>query len=145
MADCIRRDERLSDIQVEKQVPMPDGERHHQPDVSAHFLGRPLAVDVQLSTASLKLIVDRKTDYRSVGYHHIWVVGPQIERLTRKAFGDIHNNAGGRTFVIDSGSMAATARSGELHLRELSLAPRLAKGKAVHNVWPPASLALTSS
>ncbi len=27
------------------------------------------------------------------------------------------------------------ALSGELHLLELSLAPRLAKGKVVHNVW----------
>ncbi len=72
------------------------------------FPGRPLAVDVQLSTASLKIIVDREADYRSAGYHHIWVVGPQIDRLSQKAFGDIHSNAGGRIFVIDPGSVAAT-------------------------------------
>ena len=47
---------------------------------------------------------------------------------------DIYSNAGGRIFVIDPGSVADGAQRWT-PLARVVAAPRLAKGKAVHNVW----------
>lgn len=137
LVDCLGRDPRFSNIQVEKQVPILGG-THLQPDVSAIFLGQLVAFDIQLSTAGLKVVMDREKGYRGAGYQHVWLTGPDLERLTRACFGDIHSGAGGRIFVLDPGSVAATMRTGKLQLREISLTPRLAKGKAVHSIWTSA-------
>lgn len=137
LVDCLSRDPRFSDIQVEKQVPILGGTRL-QPDVSATFLDQLIAFDIQLSTTGLKVVMDREKGYRGAGYQHVWLTGPEIARLTQACFGDIHSGAGGRIFVIDPGSVAATMRTDQFQLREISLAPRLAKGKAMHSIWTSA-------
>lgn len=137
LVDCLSRDPRFSNIQVERQVPILGG-THLQPDVSATFLGQPVAFDIQLSTTGLKVVMDREKGYRGAGCHHVWLTGPEIAQLTQACFGDIHSAAGGRIFVIDPASVAATMRAGKFQLREISLTPRLAKGKAVHSIWTSA-------
>nr|WP_295884951.1 hypothetical protein [uncultured Devosia sp.] len=134
LVDCLHRDPRFSNIRVEKQVPILGGTRL-QPDVSATFMGQLVAFDIQLSTTGLRVVMDREKGYRGAGYQHVWLTGPEIEPLTQACFGDIHSGAGGRIFVIDPGSVAATMRTGQFQLREISLTPRLAKGKAVHSIW----------
>lgn len=135
LAECLSCDERFSDVQLEKQVTMPEGMKNRRPDVSANFLGHRLAVDLQLSTTGLKVVIGREEGYRATGHHHIWVTAPDFENLTKKTFTDIRSGTGGRIFVIDDGSVAATIQTGQLKLRELSLAPRLVEGRALHNIW----------
>jgi hypothetical protein len=129
------QDPDITDIQVERQIRASDGS-WRQPDVSAAIDGQLVAFDIQLADAPLVTIQERGAFYRTNGIRHVWLTSAaDLSRLSQLAFRDLHLNAGGRIFAIDTDVVAACVQSATFQLKELSIVPRLVPERPVHNIW----------
>jgi hypothetical protein len=135
LAECLRRDPRFTDVQVEKRISGQDG-NWRVPDVSAKIDGKVMALDLQLATLPISTILERTDFYYANDIHHVVLTdATDLARLTQQAFCDMHLTMGGRIFAVDDASIAASLASGRFQLKELSIVPRLLTGRPVHNVW----------
>lgn len=135
LADCLRRDPRCAQVQVEKRIVGKDS-NWRVPDVSAIIDGRVVAFDLQLATLPISTIRERTAFYSANDVHHVVLTDAvDLARLTQQAFCDLHLNMGGRIFAIDDDATAASLGSGSFRLKELSIVPRLVVGRPIHNVW----------
>lgn len=133
LAGMLEADPVFRNVQVEHVISRPPHWR--KPDVAATFLGGLVAFDLQLATTQLPAIVAREDFYESHGIRYVWVTSTDdAGNLARQAFQDIYWNNDAQIFGIDERAEAATLESGELHLRVLSVAPRLSKD-GIHAVW----------
>nr|WP_314262450.1 hypothetical protein [uncultured Devosia sp.] len=137
LAECLRHDPRVTEVQVEKRIAGSDG-NWRVPDVSAKVDGRMMAFDLQLATLPIFTIHDRANFYAANNIQHVVLTDAvDLARLTQQAFCDMHLTSGGRIFAIDDASIAASLARGTFQLKELSIVPRLVKGRPIHNVWQP--------
>lgn len=135
LADCLRADDRFTDVQLEHRITAPDG-GYRVPDVGALFDGQMVAFDLQLATLPVADILARSAFYAGQGIRHVWVTDAvDLSRLSQQAFIDLHLTMGGRMFAIDDTSVAASLGSGRFRLQELHIVPRLVSGYAIHNIW----------
>jgi hypothetical protein len=135
LADCLRSDPRFTEVQVEKRITGKDHD-WRVPDVSAVIDGKVVALDLQLATLPISTILERAGFYDANDIHHVVLTDAvDLARLTQQAFCDMHLTSGGRIFAVDDASIAASLSSRKFQLKELSIVPRLAPGRPVHNVW----------
>lgn len=135
LAECLQRDPRFTDVQVEKRITGKDGS-WRVPDVSAVLNGKVMALDLQLAILPISTILERTDFYGANDIHHVVLTDAvDLARLTQQAFCDMHLTAGGRIFAVDDASIAASLSSGKFQLKELSIVPRLVPGRPIHNVW----------
>lgn len=133
LASMLEADPKFSEIRVEHVISRPPQWR--KPDVAATFLDELIAFDLQLATTQLPDIVAREDFYERHGIRYTWVTSTDDARnLTRQAFQDIYWNNDAQIFGIDVSAEASTLSCGELHLRALTVAPRLGAG-GVRSVW----------
>lgn len=135
LAECLRRDARFTDVQVEKRITGKDHD-WRVPDVSAVIDGNVVALDLQLATLPISTILERTGFYEENDIHHVVLTDAiDLARLTHQAFCDMHLTTGGRIFAVDDASIAASLGSGRFQLKELGIVPRLVPGRPIHNVW----------
>jgi len=74
-------------------------------------------------------ILDRNAFYEVNNVRQVWLTdAADLSRLSQLAFRDLYLLSGGRMFAIDADVLAACADSTTFQLKELSIAPRIAKG-----------------
>ena len=124
LALMLEADLDFGDIDIERIVKCQLGLR--RPDVSARFLDREIAFDLQLATTQLPEIVARQNFYEQSRIRYVWVTDSNDpRRLTLQAFQDIYWENGGQIFAIDSQAKAISLEKRILHLWALTVMPRL--------------------
>lgn len=111
VADLLRADNRMTDIVVDEVL--HGATSYKKPDVRAEFGDRPIAVELQLSTTQIPVIIEREMFYRQEGRHLIWLTWdfeprPYIE--VRQAFRDIATAHHENLLTLDGEAIAESRR-----------------------------------
>jgi len=120
VADLLRADSRVTDVVVDEVLHGSTG--YKKPDVRAEFGGRPIAVELQLSTTQIPVIVERELFYRHEGRHLIWLTWdfePRPYAEVRQAFRDIATAHHENLFTLDAQAIAESRRRSCLVFRVL--------------------------
>jgi Family of unknown function (DUF6035) len=94
-----------------------DAKQYRRPDVQAVRAGQKLAIEVQLSTTFLSVVVGRRMFYRAEGALLAWVFGgfdPSYRRLTTD---DLLFSNNSNVFVIDDETADRSVKEGRFLLR----------------------------
>jgi len=111
VAELLRVDSRISDVVVDEVLHGSTGLK--KPDVRAEFDGRPIAVELQLSTTQIPVIIDRELFYRQEGRHLLWLTWdfePRSYKGVRQAFRDIATAHHENLFTLDAETIAESRR-----------------------------------
>ena len=96
------------------------GESRRRPDVRATYDGKPIAIEIQLATTQIPIIVAREDFYRREGRHLIWLTW-NFEAVERTrlltAFEDIFYSHNKNLFSLDDEVVAASRKEGRLMIR----------------------------
>lgn len=120
VADLLRADHRVADVVVDEILYGETG--YKKPDVRAEFGDRPIAVELQLSTTQIPVIVERELFYRQEGRHLIWLAWdfePCPYQDVRQAFRDIATAHSENLFTIDAETIEESKRRKCLAFRVL--------------------------
>jgi competence CoiA-like predicted nuclease len=109
----------VSELQLERVVRSLDENEWRKPDINLIFNNRRLAVELQLSTTWLDVIVGRQEFYRQEGIFILWVFNEfDYKDSTRKlAFSDIIYTNNYNAFIFDEDARAATLAKKDLVLK----------------------------
>ena len=111
-------DNSFSDVATEQTWrASTDAKKYRRPDVQAVRSGQKLAIEVQLSTTFLSVVVGRRVFYREEGALLAWVFGgfdPSHRRLTTD---DLLFSNNSNIFVIDDETADRSVSEGKFHLR----------------------------
>jgi hypothetical protein len=120
VADLLRADGRIADVVVDEVLHGSTG--YKKPDVRAEFDDRPIAVELQLSTTQIPVIVERELFYRQEGRHLLWLTWdfePRPYAGVRQAFRDIATAHHENLFTLDAEAIAESRRRNCLVFRVL--------------------------
>jgi len=120
IADLLRADSRTEGVVVDEVLFGSTG--YKKPDVRAKFDGRSVAVELQLSTTQIPIIVERELFYRREGWHLLWLTWdfePRPYTEVRQAFRDIATAHRDNLFTLDTEAITESRRRGCLVLRVL--------------------------
>ena len=133
LATMLEADQAFNDIQIEHVISRPPHWR--KPDVTATFLSKLIAFDLQLATTQLPDIVARENFYEQHNIRYVWVTNSDdAQNLARQAFQDIYWSNNAQIFGLDEHANSASVESGELHLWALSVRPRF-DASGLRAVW----------
>ena len=109
----------VSELQLEKIIRSLDENEWRKPDINLLFNNCRLAVELQLSTTWLDVIVGRQEFYRLEGIFILWVFNEfDYKDSSRKlAFSDIIYTNNYNAFIFDEEARAATLREKDLVLK----------------------------
>ncbi|WEA01775.1 DUF6035 family protein [Mucilaginibacter sp. SJ] len=109
----------VSHLQLERVIRSLDEFEWRKPDINLMFNGRRLAVELQLSTTWLDVIVGRQAFYRQEGIFILWVFNEfDYKDNSRKlAFSDIIYTNNYNAFIFDEEARAATVLRKDLVLK----------------------------
>lgn len=96
------------------------GESRRRPDVRATYDGKPIAIEIQLATTQIPIIVAREDFYRREGRHLIWLTWNfvPVERAhLLTAFEDIFYSHNKNLFSLDDGVVAESRARGSFLVR----------------------------
>jgi len=96
------------------------GESRRRPDVRATYDGKPIAIEIQLATTQIPIIVAREDFYRREGRHLIWLTWNfvPVERAhLLTAFEDIFYSHNKNLFSLDDGVVAEGRARGSFLVR----------------------------
>lgn len=111
-------DPRFSDVVSEQTWRSSEGLAGlRRPDVSASFGDLRLALEVQLSTTFLDVVLSRREFYRVQGAALLWVVPTFHPNYRRMTDDDILFGNNSNVFVVDDTSVAASERDRRMTLR----------------------------
>ena len=105
-------------VVVEKVIVADDGRR--KPDVIAIYDKRPIAIELQLATTQLPIIIDREEFYEKQGRSLVWLTWdfeplPNGDMLS--SFMDIYHSHSLCLLSIDGETIARTEMEGSFHVR----------------------------
>ena len=100
LVDSLKSDSRFSDIEIQKTVKSSDGDKWRWPDVSAIWMGKLVAFEIQLATTFLSVIRERERFYRSQGMRLLWVFRMFDTSLRPAAIDDIFMGNNRNAFVV---------------------------------------------
>jgi len=101
IAECLRADQRFSDVQVEQRWTGQFSGAWRKPDVRATFDGIPVAFEVQLSTTFINVIAERREFYLREGGLLFWVFSAFDEGARRLTQDDVFFNNNRNAFVVN--------------------------------------------
>lgn len=109
----------VSELQLEKVIRSLEENEWRKPDINLVFNNRRLAVELQLSTTWLDVIVGRQEFYRLEGIFILWVFNEfDYKDSSRKlAFSDIIYTNNYNAFIFDEEARAATLQQKDLVLK----------------------------
>jgi competence CoiA-like predicted nuclease len=109
----------VSELQLERVIRSLDEAEWRKPDINLLFNGRRLAVELQLSTTWLDVIVGRQAFYRQEGIFILWIFNEfDYKDSTRKlAYSDIIYTNNYNAYVFDEEARTATLREKDLVLK----------------------------
>jgi len=109
----------VTDLQLERVIRSLDENEWRKPDINLRFEGHRLAVELQLSTTWLDVIVGRQEFYRQQGIFILWVFNAFDHKdTTRKlAYSDIIYTNNYNAFIFDEEAREATLRQNDLVLK----------------------------
>ncbi len=93
------------------------GESRRRPDVRATYDGKPIAVEIQLATTQIPIIVAREEFYRREGRYLIWLTWnfkPVERKLLLTSLEDIFYSHNKNLFSLDNKIVAASREKGAL-------------------------------
>jgi len=96
------------------------GESRRRPDVRAIYGGKPIAIEIQLATTQIPIIVAREDFYRQEGRHLIWLTWnfvPVDRARLLTAFEDIFYSHNKNLFSLDDGVVAESQARGAFLIR----------------------------
>lgn len=111
-----------SSIVVDKYLIGHDGRR--KPDIRCSYNHKPLAIELQLSSTQLPIIVGREMFYADNGHYIIWITWNFEEvpfSQIRQAFKDIFYSHNKNLFSIDGDTIEKSRLAGKFLLRALWL------------------------
>lgn len=115
-----------SDIHTEPGSVVVDGylrtaNGRRRPDVRAIHGGHPLAVEIQLATTQIPIIVQREDFYEAESYRMLWVTWdfhpPAPDERLPSSFEDIFHSHGKNVFSLDEETIALSRMRNEFTLR----------------------------
>lgn len=109
----------VTELQLERVIRSLEEFEWRKPDINLLFKGRRLAVELQLSTTWLDVIVGRQVFYRQEGIFILWIFNEFDHKdSTRKlAFSDIIYTNNYNAFIFDEEARAATLKEKDLVLK----------------------------
>lgn len=109
----------VSAIQAEKIIRSLEESEWRKPDINVHFEGKRLAIELQLSTTWLDVIVGRQHFYKESRIFILWIFNNfQFSDDTRKlAFSDIIYTNNSNAFVYDQEAYEKTLETKDLVLK----------------------------
>ncbi|MFM0377872.1 DUF6035 family protein [Paraburkholderia strydomiana] len=108
---CMRLDRRFTDVATERRVRSALSGDWRQPDVSACFEGRPVVVEIQLSTTFLDVIAERRIFYLEQGAMLLWVFA-NFELTGRRLMADdVFFNNNQNAFVVNAKTVLASQKA----------------------------------
>lgn len=117
VAQSLSADSRYSCVEIEKTWrSASDPAALRRPDVQAVGPMGPIAIEVQLSTTFLDVVVERRSFYRSENASLVWVMqgfDPGHRRMTTD---DILYSNNSNFLVVDESSAALSERTGRFHV-----------------------------
>jgi hypothetical protein len=96
------------------------GESRRRPDVRAIYDGKPIAIEIQLATTQIPIILAREDFYRREGRHLIWLTWnfvPVDRAHLLTAFEDIFYSHNKNLFSLDDGIVAESRARGSFLVR----------------------------
>lgn len=96
------------------------GESRRRPDVRATYDGKPIAVEIQLATTQIPIIVAREDFYQREGRHLIWLTWnfvPVERKHLLTAFEDIFYSHNKNLFSLDDKVVAESRAKGQFLVR----------------------------
>lgn len=96
------------------------GESRRRPDIRAIYDGKPIAIEIQLATTQIPIIVAREDFYRREGRHLIWLTWnfvPVDRAHLLTAFEDIFYSHNKNLFSLDDGIVAESRGRGSFLVR----------------------------
>lgn len=120
VADILRDDPHTEPDSVVVDEYVFCGENRRKPDVRAVYDGKPIAIEIQLSTTQIPIIVAREDFYRQEGRHLIWVTWnfEPVERTQMlTAFEDIFYSHSKNLFSLDDKVIVDSQSKGVFQLR----------------------------
>jgi len=113
LAEILAFDPLVEDIIVDRKLKSSDGDDFRCPDIRATYDGRPIAIEVQLATTQLPIILERESFYQQEKRHLIWVTWDQgivpMEQL-KTAFLDILTSHRDNLFVVNEATLAQSSK-----------------------------------
>lgn len=120
VAKLLAADDRVTDIVVDEIL--HGAKDYKKPDVRAKFGERPIAVEMQLSTTQIPVIIERELFYEREGWSLIWLTWdfePCPYQDVRQAFRDIATAHSENLFTIDAETIDESERQKRLVFRSL--------------------------
>ena len=96
------------------------GDSRRRPDVRATYDGKPIAIEIQLATTQIPIIIAREDFYRREGRHLIWLTWnfmPVERAQLLTAFEDIFYSHNKNLFSLDEGVVADCREKGRFLVR----------------------------
>jgi competence CoiA-like predicted nuclease len=109
----------VTDLQLERVIRSLDENEWRKPDINLKFIDQRVAVELQLSTTWLDVIVGRQAFYREEGIFILWIFNEfNYKDNTRKlAFSDIIYTNNYNAFIFDEEARDATLKQKDLVLK----------------------------
>jgi Family of unknown function (DUF6035) len=111
VAELLRLDQLTEPHSVVIDEYVAFGEERRRPDVRAVYDGRPIAIEIQLATTQIPIIVAREDFYKKEGRHLIWLTwnfAPVERAHLLTAFEDIFYSHNKNLFSLDDEVIAAS-------------------------------------
>jgi Family of unknown function (DUF6035) len=120
VAELLRLDQLTETDSVVIDEYVAFGAERRRPDVRAVYDGRPIAIEIQLATTQIPIIVAREDFYNKEGRHLIWLTwnfAPVERAHLLTAFEDIFYSHNKNLFSLDDGVIAASRAANKFLIR----------------------------
>jgi len=109
----------VSGIKLEQVIRSLDDAQWKKPDINAVFNGRRMAIELQLSTTWLDVIVNRQHFYREQGIYILWIFNlfTSSDDFRKLTYSDIIYTNNYNAFIIDAETYTETVHQNDLVLR----------------------------
>ena len=102
IGDLLEADENAADVVVDKKLKGEDS--YKRPDIRATYAGRPIAIELQISSTQLPIILEREKFYCAENRALIWLgwnIDPGSRKLLSQSYLDIATRHRDNLFSID--------------------------------------------
>lgn len=113
VVQCMQLDSQFSDIAAEQTIVSRVTGELRRPDVSAKFNGRPVVVEIQLSTTYLDVIAARRHFYQKQGTALLWVFADFTLTRRRLTQDDVFFNNNQNAFIVNENTVDASRAAGK--------------------------------